>query len=84
MAPQYDPRLAATERDSGIRKVSRLTWRAGLAGVGCSAFIGLAFGHHQRAGSVVHPQQHRPGGIVIPGQPPQPASGSGQVSSGAS
>jgi hypothetical protein len=84
LAPQYDPRLAASERDSGIRKISRLTRRAGLAGVACSAPIGLALGHHQQAASDVHQEQHQPGGIIIPGQPPQPASGSGQVNSGGS
>jgi hypothetical protein len=82
LVPQYDRRLAASERDAGIRKVSRLTWRAGAVGVACSAIIGLALGHHPGASSQQN-QQHT-GGIVIPGQPPQPASGSGQVTSGAS
>lgn len=83
--PQHDRRLAALERDSGMRKVSRLTWRAGLTGVACSAVIAVALGHHpQASASTVHHGRQQSSGIVIPGQPPQPASGSGQVSSGAS
>jgi hypothetical protein len=77
----YDRLLAARERDEGIRKVSRITWRAGLTGVVCSALIGVALTHHAEAGAG-HGQQS--GTIVVPGQPPQPAKGSGQVTSGAS
>lgn len=43
---QHDPRAAARERDLGLRKIGRLTWRAGLAGAVCSAVLALAFGHH--------------------------------------
>jgi hypothetical protein len=43
---QHDPRAAARERDLGLRKIGRLTWRAGLAGAACSAVLALAFGHH--------------------------------------
>lgn len=43
---QHDPRAAARERDLGLRKIGRLTWRAGLAGAVCSAALALAFGHH--------------------------------------
>jgi hypothetical protein len=43
---QHDPRAAARERDLGLRKIGRLTWRAGLAGAACSAALALAFGHH--------------------------------------
>jgi hypothetical protein len=43
---QHDPRAAARERDLGLRKIGRLTWRAGLAGAVCSAGLALAFGHH--------------------------------------
>jgi hypothetical protein len=79
--PQYEMRLAARERDAGVRRVTRLTWRVGLIGVACSAAIGAALTQHAQA-SPSGP--HQPGGIVIPGQPPQPATGSGQVTSGAS
>jgi hypothetical protein len=43
---QHDPRAAARERDLGLRKIGRLTWRVGLAGAVCSAVLALAFGHH--------------------------------------
>jgi hypothetical protein len=43
---QHDPRAAVRERDLGLRKIGRLTWRAGLAGAACSAVLALAFGHH--------------------------------------
>jgi hypothetical protein len=74
----YDARLAGA-RDYGVGKVGRLTWRAGAIGVALSALFGLA---------LAHPQARRPhqqsGEIVIPGQPPKPASGGGLVTSGAS
>jgi hypothetical protein len=81
--PGDDMRSAVSRRDDGVRKVSRLTWRAGVVGVICSAAIAVAFGHHASAQSVrpEHPQQ---GIIVVPNQPPAPASGAGQVTSGAS
>jgi hypothetical protein len=79
-------RSAAAARDAGIRRISRFTWRAGAVGVVCSALIAVAFGHHAAA------QQPRTGNggnsgqgtIVIPAQPPAPAPGAGQVTSGAS
>jgi hypothetical protein len=77
--------FAAAARDAGIRRISKFTWRAGAVGVVCSALIAVAFGHHAAA------QQPRtgngnagPGTIVIPAQPPAPAQGAGQVTSGAS
>jgi hypothetical protein len=77
----YDgTRLAVGERDSGVRKISRITWRAGLTGVALSALFVVAFGHR----SDVTPQHHQPDQIITPGQPPQPASGGGQVTSGGS
>jgi hypothetical protein len=84
--PQYDARTAgaARERDSGVRKVSRLTWRCGLVGVACSAILTGALAHHGDAGAATAPAHHQSSGIVIPATPPQPASGSGQVNSGAS
>lgn len=72
-------RSAAARRDDGVRKVARLTWRAGVAGVICSAVIAVAFGHHANA-EVSRGQ----GGIVVPNQPPAPLKGAGQVTSGAS
>jgi hypothetical protein len=80
--PQYDTRFAVSERDSGVRKVSRLTWRAGFAGAAAAAVLGVVLAH---PASASRQQTHnQPGGIVIPGQPPKPSSGGGQVTSGAS
>lgn len=78
---QNDQRFAAAIRDDGLRKVTRLTWRAGAVGVICSALIAAAFGHNVRQSPAGPSQQ---GTIVIPGQPPAPAQGAGQVTSGAS
>jgi hypothetical protein len=76
-----DMQSAAARRDDGIRKISRLTRRAGIAGVICSAVIAVAFGHHAQAQTTQHGQS---GTIVVPNQPPAPAQGGGQVTSGAS
>ncbi len=79
---QYDTRFAVGERDSGVRKVSRLTWRAGLIGAAAAAIFGVVLAHPANASrQQTHDQQ---GGIIIPGQPPQPTSGGGQVTSGGS
>jgi len=78
-----DPRYAAARRDDGVRRISRLTWRAGAAGVICSAVIAVAFGHHAEA-RAAGPARSASGTIVIPAQPPAPAQGAGQVSSGTS
>lgn len=75
----------AAARDDGLRRISRITWRAGAAGVACSAVIAVAFGHHGAAA-----QSQTSGGnpgqpaTVVPAQPPAPAGGAGQVTSGAS
>ena len=84
--PQYDAQTAgaARQRDSGVRKVSRLTWRCGMAGIACSAAIAGAFAHHADASTAAARPHHQSGGIVIPATPPRPAGGSGQVNSGAS
>jgi hypothetical protein len=93
-----DVRFAAAARDDGLRKISKYTWRAGAAGVVCSALIAAAFGHHAAAaqpgtGSGQHPASGsgQPasgtaggGTIVVPAQPPAAANGGGQVTSGAS
>lgn len=101
---QQDPLVTARDRDLGLRRIGQITWRAGLAGIACSAVVAAAFGHHaaastgpaksgsvrQHSASQHRASQHnvnphrRPTPIVIPAQPPQPASGSGQVTSGAS
>jgi hypothetical protein len=88
---QPDPRGAAHERDLGLRRIGRLTWRAGLAGAACSAVLALAFGHQADATSShgggprgSSPTTHNQDGnsIVIPAQPPQSANGPSQVTSG--
>jgi hypothetical protein len=114
-----DVRFAAAARDDGLRKISKYTWRAGAAGVVCSALIAVAFGHHvatqqpaathtgnggssssgsnsSGSGSGVNGSSNNGSGggsntsnqgqgtIVVPAQPPAPASGGGQVTSGAS
>ena len=75
----YDMRHAAARRDDGVRTVTKFTWRAGIAGVICSAIIGLAFGHHADTQTAQERQQ----GILVPNQPPGPGHGGGQVTSGA-
>lgn len=108
-----DVRFAAAARDDGLRKISKYTWRAGAAGVVCSALIAVAFGHHVatqqpaaahtgNGGASSSSSNNNGGGgngngsgggntgnqgqgtIVVPAQPPAPASGGGQVTSGAS
>jgi hypothetical protein len=74
-----DTRFAMAARDKGVRKIGRLTWRAGAVGAAGSALIAIAFGHN-----VAAHQQPGQSTIVIPAQPPAPAQGSGQVISGAS
>jgi hypothetical protein len=112
---RVDVRFAAAARDDGIRKVSKYTWRAGAAGVLCSALIAAALGHHVNTqqpaaahtgnggastssggsvngggstgstnGSGGSTSNQGQGTIVVPAQPPAPASGGGQVTSGAS
>lgn len=80
--PGDDLRSAAARRDEGVRKLSRMTWRAGAAGVICSAVIAVAFGHHAEAAA------GRPGStsgtIAVPNQPPAPGPGAGHVTSGGS
>ncbi len=77
---------AVNARDDGLRKVTRLTWRVGAAGVVCSALIAAAFGHGASSSpATTHARtQQGQGTILIPAQPPAAAPGSGQVNSGAS
>ena len=73
---------AMAARDAGLRTVTRLTWRAGIAGVICSALAAAAFGHGVRQAPAS--PRHQGSTIVVPAQPPAPAQGAGQVTSGAS
>ena len=76
-------RAAAASRDSGMAKVTALSWRVGAAGVVAAGLLTFALGHHAASG-VPTDHQNNQGSIQIPAQPPQQASGSGQVTSGAS
>jgi len=80
---QHDIPTAAQSRDSGMAKVTALSWRAGAAGVVAAGLLTFALGHHT-AGGVPAGHQSNQGSIQIPAQPPQQASGGGQVTSGAS
>jgi hypothetical protein len=40
-----DVRFAVAAREDGLRRVRRLTFRIGVAGVACSAAIAVAFSH---------------------------------------
>jgi len=73
-------------RDDGLRKVTRLTWRAGAAGLVCSALIAAAFGHGGTSSHATTSTPARQGQrtILIPAQPPAAVPGAGQVNSGAS
>jgi hypothetical protein len=78
---------AVNARDDGLRKITRLTWRAGAAGLVCSALIAAAFGHgaaSSPATTRTPAQQHGQSTILIPAQPPAAVPGAGQVNSGAS
>jgi hypothetical protein len=79
-------RSATAARDAGLRRVTRLTWQIGAAGVIGSAVIAAAFGHNAaRAATPRAPAtQQGQGQLQIPVQPPAPAAGAGQVNSGAS
>ena len=82
---------AVNARDDGLRKITRLTWRAGAAGVVCSALIAAAFGHGAASSPATSSHtatrtgnRHGQAAILIPAQPPAATAGSGQVNSGAS
>ncbi len=83
MAQQVQ-RLAARDRDLGMRKIGRITWQTSLAGVAVATVLAVALGQHAAASTAAVRHRHDPGSIVIPAQPPQPSAGSGQVTSGAS
>jgi hypothetical protein len=82
---RQDVRFAAAARDDGIRKVGKITWRAGLVGVVSSGLIALAFGLHASAQASRSGSGGGGGGsISVPAQPPGPGQGAGKVTSGAS
>jgi hypothetical protein len=82
--PEQHSRGAARERDRGLRRIGRITWQAGAAGVAAAAAVAVAFGHQAAAQRTPASHSREPGGIVIPAQPPKPSSGGGSVTSGAS
>jgi hypothetical protein len=85
-----DVRFAAAARDDGIHKISKFTWRAGAAGVLCSALIAVAFGHHvatnqsstDNNGGSSHSQQPAAGNNGGSNQGSSGQGSSGQGSSG--
>jgi hypothetical protein len=89
-------RSATAARDAGLRRLTRLTWQIGAAGVASSAVIAAAFGHStarastprapvtQQGSGQGQGQRQGQGQLQIPVQPPAPATGAGQVNSGAS
>jgi hypothetical protein len=117
---RHDVQVAVDERDTGVRKIGRTTWRAGAVGLVMSGLLvgvfhnaaiqtagrgsGAVSGHATSGASkngaskdgasksgTGHNGASKTGSgqsgsstIVIPSQPPAPASGSGQVTSGAS
>jgi len=81
---QFDSRTAARNRDAGMAKVTALSWRVGAAGVVVAGLLTVAFGHHPAAAASSTQHRNDHGAILIPAQPPQPVTGGGQVTSGAS
>jgi hypothetical protein len=73
-----DVRFAVAAREDGLRRVRRLTFRIGVAGVACSAAIAVAFSH--LSGSAAASGQASTGGTSGSG----PAAGSGTAGSGSS
>jgi len=67
-----------------MAKITALTWRAGAAGLAVAGLLTVALSHHAEASSSAPVHRNDPGTILIPAQPPQPAAGSGRVTSGAS
>jgi hypothetical protein len=91
-------RSATAARDAGLRRITRLTWQIGAAGVASSAVLAAVFGHNAASARAATPrppatqqgngqsngQGNGQGQLQIPAQPPAPAAGAGQVNSGAS
>jgi hypothetical protein len=88
--PQHDTRFAgqnrdaAKNRDSGMAKITALSWRAGAAGVAAAGLLTVVLGHHPVARTVPAGHRNDRRSILIPAQPPHQAAGTGQVTSGAS
>lgn len=78
--PEHNARAAASDRDTGMAKITSITWRVGAAGVVVAGLLTVTLGHHADAPRAGHGQST----IVIPAQPPQSTAGTGQVTSGAS
>jgi hypothetical protein len=82
--PPHDIRTAAQNRDTGIAKITAVSWRAGAAGVAVAGLLTRALAHHPVARTVPAGHRNDNGSILIPAQPPSQAPGTGQVTSGAS
>jgi hypothetical protein len=89
--PHRDVRAAIGERVTGMRKISRTTWRAGAVGLVFSGLIAGVFHNaadaaagHGQAGHGAVSSHAGNGGILIPAKPPAATSGSSQVTSGSS
>ncbi len=82
--PQQVQRGAARDRDLGMRRIRRITWRTGLAAGAVATVLAVALGQQAAASTTVLRHHDEHGSIVIPAQPPQPSGGSGLVTSGAS
>ena len=65
-----DLRFAVAAREDGLRRVRRLTFRIGAAGLACSAAIAIAFSHltGSAAASGEIPVWRRPGREQRPGK----------------
>jgi hypothetical protein len=94
-----DVRYAVAAREDGLRRVRRLTFRIGVAGVACSAAIAVAFGHlsgsaaasgqastggTQQGGTQQGGTQQGGGSLQVPAQNVAPAQGPAQGVSGGS
>ena len=84
-----DVSFAAAARDDGIHKISKFTWRAGAAGVVCSALIAVAFGHHvattqSTTDNSGTSQSHQPASVNNGGGSNQGGSNQGNSSQGSS
>lgn len=72
-----DVRFTVAAREDGLRRVRRLTFRAGAVGLACSAAIAVAFSH--LPGSAAASGPARSGGT---GQQPSTSGSSGTQSGG--
>ena len=82
--PQHHIRTAAQNRDAGMAKITALSWRAGAAAVVVAGLLTVALGQHQAESGAPASHRSHQSTILIPAQPPLPAAGTGQVTSGAS